>query len=184
MSQFQTKSQLMNSSEIDRSLVRLAHEIIEKTQDPGEAVVIGIRRRGAVLAERLAEKLEALAGHPFPLGVLDITLYKDDLSTVADHPVLNGTNIPFSLDGKTVILVDDVLYTGRTTLAALRALFDLGSPASVKLCVLIDRGRRELPMQPDYVGRQLETTENEIIEVKVDPIDGEERVLLVEKVAE
>jgi pyrimidine operon attenuation protein/uracil phosphoribosyltransferase len=161
----------------------LAHEILEKTETPADAAVIGIRRRGAVLAERLAGKLEALAGHPFPLGVLDISLYQDDLSTVADHPVLNGTSIPFSLHEKTVILVDDVLYTGRTTLAALRALFDLGNPASVTLCVLIDRGHRQLPVEAAYVGRQVETTEKEIIEVKVDPIDGEERVLLVEKVA-
>ena len=184
MSHFQTKSQLMSGSEVDRSLVRLTHEIIEKTPTPGSAVVIGIRRRGAVLAERLTGKLEALAGHPFPLGVLDISLYKDDLSTVADHPVLNGTNIPFSLHDKTVILVDDVLYTGRTTLAALRALFDLGNRASVRLCVLIDRGHRQFPVEAGFVGRQVDTTENEIIEVKVDPIDGEERVLLVEKVAE
>ncbi len=184
MSRFQTKSQLMSSSEVDRSVVRLAHEILEKTQAPVDVAVIGIRRRGAVLAERLAARLEALAGHPFPLGVLDISLYKDDLSTVADHPVLNGTNIPFSLQNKTVILVDDVLYTGRTTLAALRALFDLGNPAAVRLCVLIDRGHRQFPVEAGFVGRQVETTENEIIEVKVDPIDGEERVLLVEKVAE
>ena len=183
MSHFQTKSQLMSGSEVDRSLVRLAHEILEKTPAPEDVAIIGIRRRGAVLAERLAEKLEALAGHPFPLGVLDISLYKDDLTTVAEHPVLNGTQIPFSLHDKAVILVDDVLYTGRTTLTALHALFDVGNPASVALCVLIDRGHRELPIEAAYVGRQVATADNEIIEVKVDPIDGEERVLLVEKVA-
>ncbi len=184
MSHFQTKSQLMSGSEVDRSLVRLAHEIIEKSKAPEHIVVIGIRRRGAVLGERLAEKLEAVAGQPFPLGILDITLYKDDLSTVAVQPVLNGTHIPFPLQEKTVILVDDVLYTGRTTLTALRALFDIGNPASVTLCVLIDRGHRELPVEAGYVGRQVETTDDEIIEVKVDPIDGEERVLVVERVAE
>jgi len=184
MSQFQTKSQLMSGSEVDRSLVRLAHEIVEKAQPSNEVVVIGIRRRGAVLGQRLAEKLEAVAGHPFPQGILDISLYRDDLSTVADEPVLNGTHIPCSLNHKKVILVDDVLYTGRTVLTALRALFDLGKPAAVVLCVLIDRGHRELPIEAAYIGRHVETTASEIIEVKVDPIDGEERVLLVERVAE
>ena len=122
-----------------------------------------------------------MAGHSFPLGVLDINHYQDDLSTVADHPVLNSTDIPFPIDGKAVILVDDVLYTGRTTLTALHALVVHGRPGSVTLCVLIDRGHRELPIEAGYVGRHIETTVDEIVEVKVGPIDGEERVLLVEK---
>ena len=184
MNQFKTKSQLMSGSEVDRSLVRLAHEIVEKSPVAEDLVVVGIRRRGAVLGKRLAAKLEAVAGHPFPFGVLDIRLYGDDLSTVADQPILNGTHIPFSMADKTVILVDDVLYTGRTTLAALRALFDLGQPGSVALCVLIDRGHRKLPIEANYVGRQVDTADTEIIEVKVEPIDGEERVLVVERVEE
>jgi pyrimidine operon attenuation protein/uracil phosphoribosyltransferase len=183
MSQTQTKSQLMSGSEVDRSLVRLAHEIIEKTPLSQQLVVVGIHRRGAVLGERLAEKLKDVAGHEIPFGSLDITLYKDDLTTVSHHPVHNATDIAFSVDGKLVLLVDDVLYTGRTTVAALRALLDHGRPGAVRLCVLIDRGHRELPIEADYVGRRVETEDEEIVEVKVESIDGDERVLLVEKVA-
>ena len=135
-----------------------------------------------MLGERLAAKIEQLEGHPMPCGSLDITLYRDDLTTVADKPVINGTDIPFSISGLDVILVDDVLYTGRTTRAALDALFDKGRPRTVRLCTLIDRGHRELPIEARFVGKFVETTDNEIIEVKLESIDGEERVLLVEKV--
>ena len=173
----------MSGSEVDRSLVRLAHEVVEKSPSIQQLVVVGIHRRGAVLGERLAEKLTDIAGHEIPFGTLDITLYKDDLTTVSHHPVHNATDITSSLDDKLVLLVDDVLYTGRTTVAALRALLDHGRPGAVRLCVLIDRGHRELPIEADYVGRRVETEDQEIVEVKVDSIDGDERVLLVEKVA-
>ena len=182
MSATQLKSQLMTGSEIDRTLVRLAHEVVEKNDSLDRLAIVGIRRRGAVLGERLGEKITQLEKRSVPFGILDITLYRDDLTTVGDKPVLNNTEISFPVDDKDVILVDDVLYTGRTTRAALDALFDQGRPRTVQLLTLIDRGHRELPIEARFVGRFVSTTEREIIEVKVEPIDGEERVLLVEKV--
>jgi len=176
------KSQLMSASEIDRTLVRLAHEILEKTEDLDRLAFIGIRRRGVPLAERLAGKIETLESRKIPVGVLDINLYRDDLSTVGHAPVVNSTDIPFSVTGKDIILVDDVLYTGRTIRAALDALFDHGRPARVQLLALIDRGHRELPIAARYVGRTVQTTNSEIIEVKFMEIDQTEKVLLVEKV--
>ncbi len=176
------KSQLMSASEIDRTLVRLAHEILEKTADLGQLAFIGIRRRGVPLAQRLASKIESLESRKIPVGVLDINLYRDDLSTVSNAPVVNATEIPFSVTGKDIILVDDVLYTGRTIRAALDALFDHGRPARVQLLVLIDRGHRELPISARYVGRNVQTTNREIIEVKFLEIDETEKVLLVERV--
>ena len=178
------KSQLMSASEIDRTLVRLAHEILERTVDLEQLVFIGIRRRGVPLAQRLSQKIEALEQRTVPVGVLDISLYRDDLSTVSHQPVINATDIPFSIQGKDVILMDDVLYTGRTIRAALDALFDHGRPSRVQLLVLIDRGHRELPIEARYVGRMVQTSANEIIEVKFQEIDSMEKVLLVEKTAE
>jgi pyrimidine operon attenuation protein/uracil phosphoribosyltransferase len=178
------KAQLMTASEIDRTLVRLAHEILERAQDPAQLVFIGIRRRGVPLAQRLAKKIESLEKRAIPVGVLDINLYRDDLSTVSHQPVVNATDIPFAVAGKDVILMDDVLYTGRTVRAALDALFDHGRPAHVQLLVLIDRGHRELPIEAQYTGRMVQTTSNEIIEVKFLEIDGTEKVLLVEAVAQ
>jgi len=178
------KAQLMTASEIDRTLVRLAHEILERAKDPGQLVFIGIRRRGVPLAQRLAKKIESLEKRAVPVGVLDINLYRDDLSTVSNQPVVNATDIPFPVAGKDVILMDDVLYTGRTVRAALDALFDHGRPAHVQLLVLIDRGHRELPIEAQYVGRMVQTTDHEIIEVKFQEIDGMEKVLLVEAVAQ
>ena len=177
----QVKSQLMSASEIDRTLVRLAHEILEKTKDLDQLAFIGIRRRGVPLAQRLAAKIEALEKRKIPVGILDINLYRDDLSTVDLKPVLNGTDIPFSVQGKEIILMDDVLYTGRTIRAALDALFDHGRPARVQLLVLIDRGHRELPIEARYIGRTVQTTDDEIIEVKFQEIDDMEKVLLVER---
>jgi pyrimidine operon attenuation protein/uracil phosphoribosyltransferase len=184
MAATRVKTQLMSASEMDRTLVRLAHEILEKTGDLDRLAFVGIRRRGVPLAERLAAKIEAIEGRKIPVGTLDITLYRDDLSTVADRPVVSGTEIPFPVTGKDIVLMDDVLYTGRTVRAALDALFDQGRPARVQLLVLIDRGHRELPIEARYVGRYVQTTENEIIEVKFQEIDGAEKVLLVERVAE
>ena len=177
------KSQLMSASEIDRTLVRLAHEILERAEDLNKLAFVGIRRRGVPLAQRLAQKIEGLEHRKVPVGILDISLYRDDLSTVSQQPVLNATDIPFPVTGKDVILMDDVLYTGRTIRAALDALFDQGRPSRVQLLVLIDRGWRELPVEARYVGRMVQTSANEIIEVKFQEIDGIEKVLLVERMA-
>ena len=178
------KKQLMSASEIDRALVRLAHEILEKSPDLDKLAFIGIRRRGVPLAQRLAAKIKSLENREIPVGILDITLYRDDLSTVAERPIINSTDITFSIVGRDILLMDDVLYTGRTVRAALDALFDYGRPARVQLLVLIDRGHREIPVAASYIGRVVETTSNEIIEVKFQEIDNQERVLLVERVAE
>ena len=174
------KSQLMSASEIDRTVVRLAHEILERSSDLSKLVFIGIRRRGVPLAERLAKKIETLEHRKIPVGILDINLYRDDLSTVSSQPVVNATDIPFPVTGMHVVLTDDVLYTGRTVRAALDALFDQGRPSKVQLLVLIDRGWRELPVEATYVGRHVQTAANEIIEVKFQEIDGMEKVLLAE----
>jgi pyrimidine operon attenuation protein/uracil phosphoribosyltransferase len=183
MSLTREKAQLMSASEIDRTLVRLAHEILEKTKDLEQLAFIGIRRRGVPLAQRLSKKIEALESRTVPVGILDINLYRDDLSTVDIKPVVSSTEIPFSVEGKDIILMDDVLYTGRTIRAALDALFDHGRPARVQLLVLIDRGHRELPIEARFVGRNVQTTDLEIIEVKFQEIDGMEKVLLVERAA-
>lgn len=182
MSSTRLKSQLMTASEIDRTIVRLAHEVLEKTKDLDKLAFIGIRRRGVPLAKRLAAKILDLEGREVPTGTLDINLYRDDLTTVGAVPVLNSTDIPFDITGKDIILTDDVLYTGRTIRASLDALFDKGRPARVQLLVLIDRGWRELPIEARYVGRMVQTAANEIIEVKFQEIDDMEKVLLVEKV--
>jgi pyrimidine operon attenuation protein/uracil phosphoribosyltransferase len=175
------KTQLMTASEIDRTLVRLAHEVLEKSHDLDRLAFVGIRRRGVPLAMRLATKIRDLEKREVPVGILDISLYRDDLSTIADKPVVNNTDIPFDVTGKDIILMDDVLYTGRTIRAALDALFRHGRPARVQLLVLIDRGHRELPIEARYVGRMVQTTNREIIEVKFREIDELEKVLLVER---
>jgi pyrimidine operon attenuation protein / uracil phosphoribosyltransferase len=178
----QEKKQLMSASEIDRTLVRLAHEVLEKTSDLDKLAFVGIKRRGVPLAERLAAKIESLENLKIPVGILDINLYRDDLSTVSERPVLNAKQIDFSIIGKDIVLIDDVLYTGRTIRSALDALFDHGRPARVQLLVLIDRGHRELPIEARYVGRMVQTSDTEIIEVKFQEIDGTEKVLLVERI--
>jgi pyrimidine operon attenuation protein/uracil phosphoribosyltransferase len=175
------KAQLMSASEIDRTLVRLAHEILEKSVDLSRLAFIGIRRRGVPLATRLADKIKNLEKMEVPVGILDISLYRDDLSTISEKPVHNATEISFPVTGKDIILMDDVLYTGRTIRAALDALFDHGRPARVQLLVLIDRGHRELPIEAKYVGRMVQTTGAEIIEVKFQETDQMEKVLLVER---
>jgi pyrimidine operon attenuation protein/uracil phosphoribosyltransferase len=172
----------MSASEMDRTMVRLAHEILEKSSDLGRLAFVGIKRRGVPLAQRLAQKIEGLEGIGIPVGVLDINLYRDDLSTVGEHPVVHTKQMDIVVEGKDIVLMDDVLYTGRTIRAAMDALFDHGRPARVQLLVLIDRGHRELPIEARYVGRMVQTGGNEIIEVKFQEIDGLEKVLLVERV--
>ena len=174
----------MSASEIERTLVRLAHEIIEKNDGARELGIVGIRRRGVFLAQRLGEMIQRIEKTPVPVGTLDITLYRDDLSTVGAKPVVEPRPIGFNITGKDVVLCDDVLYTGRTVRAALDALFDQGRPRRVKLLTLIDRGHRELPIEATFVGRRVQTTEQEIIEVKLSETDQMERVLLVERVPE
>jgi pyrimidine operon attenuation protein/uracil phosphoribosyltransferase len=175
------KSQIMSASEIERTLVRLAHEILEKTNGVQDLVLIGIKRRGVPLAERLGRMIAAIEKTEVPVGTLDITFYRDDLSTVGEKPVVTKSDLGVEVGGKNVVLVDDVLYTGRTTRAALDALFDHGRPRRVRLLVLIDRGHRELPIEAAYVGRRVQTTDSEIIEVKLQEMDGAEKVLVVEK---
>jgi pyrimidine operon attenuation protein/uracil phosphoribosyltransferase len=175
------KNQLMSAAEIDRTLVRLAHEIVERNNGVDNLVLVGIRRRGVPLAERLAARIEQIEKAKVPVGVLEVTLYRDDLSTVGPQPVVKQEPVGVPVDGKTVILADDVLYTGRTTRAAMNALFEHGRPGRVQLCVLIDRGWRELPVEATYVGRHVQTAANEIIEVRLRESDSEERVMLVEK---
>ena len=172
----------MSASEMDRTMVRLAHEVLEKTDDLSKLAFIGIRRRGVPVAQRLARKIESLEKIQIPVGVLDIKLYRDDLSQVDVKPVVSDTKIDFNVAGMDVVLMDDVLYTGRTIRAALDALFELGRPARVQLLVLIDRGHRELPIEAQYIGRKVPTSSREIIEVKFQEVDELEKVLLVEKV--
>ncbi len=171
----------MSASEIDRTLVRLVHEIIEKNDGAKDLGLVGIRRRGVFLAQRLGQMIERIEKTAIPQGTLDITLYRDDLSTLGHKPVVQKTELEFAITGKTIVLVDDVLYTGRTTRAALDALFHQGRPKRVQLCVLIDRGHRELPVEATFVGRKVQTTTREIIEVRLQEIDNEEKVLVVEK---
>jgi pyrimidine operon attenuation protein/uracil phosphoribosyltransferase len=173
------KSQLMSASEIDRTLVRLAHEILERNNGLEGVVLVGICRRGVPLAERLARKMTEIEKMSPPVETLDITLHRDDLLRIDQKPVVRQP-LRFSVEGKTVILVDDVLFTGRTTRAALDALVDHGRPRRVELCVLIDRGHRELPIQANYVGRVLQTSGTEVIEVRLHEVDSQDRVMLCE----
>ena len=175
------KVQLMSASEIERTLVRLVHEIIEKNHGAAELGIVGIRRRGVFLAQRLGEMIQRIEKTPVPVGTLDITLYRDDLSTVGPKPVVQKSEIGFAVTGKNIVLTDDVLYTGRTVRAALDALFSQGRPKQVQLCVLIDRGHRELPIEATFVGRRVQTSAQEIIEVKLRELDEAEKVLLVER---
>ncbi len=174
------KGRLMSASEIERTLVRLAHEIVEKNEGAANIGLIGIKRRGVPLAERIGKLIAGIEKRPIDTGVLDISFYRDDLSTQGPRPVVTPGAIGFDVTGRDVILMDDVLYTGRTIRAALDALFDHGRPKSVQLLVLIDRGHRELPIQATYTGRNVPTSSREIIEVKLNEIDGQEQVLLVE----
>jgi pyrimidine operon attenuation protein/uracil phosphoribosyltransferase len=176
------KGRLMSASEIERTLVRLAHEVVEKSNGSEGLVMIGIKRRGVPLADRLAKLISGIEKHPVETGVLDIQFYRDDLSTADIRPVVTPGAVGCEIVGKDVVLCDDVLYTGRTVRAALDALFDHGRPRRVQLAVLIDRGHRELPIEATYVGKRVPTSSREIIEVKFQEVDNDEQVLLVERV--
>lgn len=176
------KAEIMNPNEISRALRRIAHEVMEKNIDREKNVAfVGIQRRGVPLARRLAAEVKTSYSVDIPVGVLDITMYRDDLSLLNTHPVLNGTDMPFVVDGKILILVDDVLYTGRTARAAMDALIDMGRPGKIQLVALVDRGHRELPIRADYVGKNVPTSRDEIIHVLLPEVDGEERVILAER---
>ena len=174
------KAQIMSASEIERTLVRLVHEIVEKSDGAKDLGLVGIRRRGVFLAQRIGQMISRIEKTPVPVGALDITYYRDDLSPLS-KPVVHKTDIGFPVTGKKIVLVDDVLYTGRTTRAAMDALFRSGRPRQVQLCVLIDRGHRELPIDASFVGRRVQTTERQMIELHLKEVDGEEKVFLVEK---
>ncbi|MGE0886310.1 MAG: bifunctional pyr operon transcriptional regulator/uracil phosphoribosyltransferase PyrR [Blastocatellales bacterium] len=177
--EFIEKSVVMSAGDVNRVLARMASQIVENNPDLSGVLLVGIRRRGVPLAERIAAKIKEMDGVDVATGALDITLYRDDLTTVADRPVINKTELPSNITGKTIILVDDVLYTGRTIRAAMDELIDFGRPRRVQLAVLIDRGWRELPIQADYVGKFVTTTEEEIIKVMLPEFDETEQVLLV-----
>lgn len=175
------KAQILDHEGIRRALVRIAHEIIERNKGTENLALIGIRRRGVPLAERLAKKILEIEGSSVPVGVLDITLYRDDLSTLNPQPVVHQTQVDFPVAGKRIVLVDDVLYTGRTVRAAMDAIMDLGRPKVIQLAVLIDRGHRELPIRADYVGKNVPTSRREVVAVRLLEIDGEDRVVIMEK---
>ncbi len=178
--QLREKGRLLSGSEIERTLVRLAHEIVERNHGATNLGLVGIKRRGVPLAERIAKIISTIEKHPIDTGVLDISFYRDDLSTRGARPVVESAEIGFDIAGRDIILIDDVLFTGRTVRAALDGLFDHGRPKSVQLLVLIDRGHRELPIEAKYIGRVVPTSSREIIEVKLREVDHDEQVLLVE----
>ncbi|MGE5582500.1 MAG: bifunctional pyr operon transcriptional regulator/uracil phosphoribosyltransferase PyrR [Bacillota bacterium] len=177
------KAQVMDEENIRRALYRLSHEITEHNKGTSDLLLVGIRSRGVPLANRLADFISQTEGNRIPVGVLDITFYRDDLSMVSSQPVIRRTEMPFNIFNKKIILVDDVLFTGRTVRAAMDALMDLGRPACIQLAVLIDRGHRELPIRADFVGKNVPTAKREGVQVKLKEIDGEDRVLIVENEA-
>ena len=172
---------LHNQEDIEKSVRRIAHEILEKNREGKDLVLIGIRKRGVTLAKRLSVTIQEVGGIEVPIGALDINLYRDDLSEVAAQPILRKTEVPYAVKGKKVILVDDVLYTGRTVRAALDAIIDLGRPCSIQLAVLLDRGHRELPIRADYVGKNVPTSQGELVEVRLMEDDGIDEVIIQEE---
>lgn len=174
------KAKILDANGIRRSLTRIAHEILEKNKGVENLILVGIRRRGVPLAERLSRLIQEIEGKTVRVGKLDITLYRDDLTALGDQPVVHGTEIPWDIVGKRIVLVDDVLYTGRTVRAAMDALVDLGRPQYIQLAVLIDRGHRELPIRADFVGKNVPTSRRELIHVKLVEIDGEDEVVIME----
>lgn len=177
------KSKILDKESIDKALKRMAHEIIENTKTMDDTVLIGIKKRGAYIAEKLADHIRAISGHRPPVGALDITLYRDDLTQASEQPVVHATEITFDIENKRIVLVDDVLFTGRTIRCALDALIDFGRPKLIQLAVLVDRGHRELPIRADYVGKNIPTAISEVIEVRLSESDGKDEVVLCEKPA-
>ena len=177
-----TDRQIMTGDEIRRAIVRISHEIVEKQAGAQGLALVGIQRRGVPLARRIADAIEEHEKVRLPVGALDITFYRDDLSLVAQQPIVKGTDLPFDLNGATVVLVDDVLYTGRTIRAAMDALIDFGRPRAIRLSVLIDRGHRELPIRADHVGKNVPTSREEIVHVHVAEIDGDDEVTITRQV--
>jgi pyrimidine operon attenuation protein/uracil phosphoribosyltransferase len=175
------KARILDKEGIDKSLKRIAHEIVENDADLGNTALIGIKNRGAYVAERLADRIKEIAGTLPEVGALDITLYRDDLTQVSEQPIVHSTEITFNIDKKRVILVDDVLYTGRTIRCALDALVDFGRPSKIQLAVLIDRGHRELPIRADYVGKNVPTSVKELVEVRLAESDGKDEVVVCER---
>ncbi|MFW5976493.1 MAG: bifunctional pyr operon transcriptional regulator/uracil phosphoribosyltransferase PyrR [Bacillota bacterium] len=180
--QLQFKKEIMDKEEMSRSITRIAHEIIEKNKGTKDLAIVGIRTRGVPLAKRLANRINEIEKIGIPYGILDITLYRDDLSQVANKPQVKKTEIDFDITDKKIVLADDVLYTGRTARAAMDALIDFGRPRSIQLAIMIDRGHRELPIRADYVGKNIPTARNEVIEVKFKETDGKDKVFLMEKI--
>ncbi|MBI5150770.1 MAG: bifunctional pyr operon transcriptional regulator/uracil phosphoribosyltransferase PyrR [Candidatus Omnitrophica bacterium] len=176
-----TSSKILDQDAVRRALTRIAHEILEKNKGTGDLCIVGIRTRGAVLAERLKECVCQIEGTEVPVGILDITLYRDDLTLVATQPVVRETSINFDITGKRLVLVDDVLFTGRTIRAALDALIDLGRPASIQLAVLIDRGHRELPIRADYVGKNIPTSLDQNVKVILEEVDNKTDEVVVKE---
>jgi pyrimidine operon attenuation protein/uracil phosphoribosyltransferase len=173
-----TKARVMDADDLRRAITRIAHEILERNSGTDNLAVIGIQTRGACLARRVADVIRGIEGTDVPVGVLDITLYRDDLQTIAEQPVVNESDIPFDVQGRTIVLVDDVLYTGRTVRAALDEIIDFGRPRAVHLAVVVDRGHRELPIRADYVGKNVPTSSGEIVVVRVTEKDGVDEVLI------
>jgi len=174
------KAVILTPEDINRIITRLSHEILEKNRGTENLVLVGLRTRGAFIAERISQRIKEIEGVEVPTGYLDVTLYRDDFRTRLKQPSVEVTNIPFQIDGKNVVLIDDVLYTGRTVRAALDALMDFGRPTRIYLAVLVDRGHRELPIRADFVGKNIPTSIGEEVKVKMKEIDGEDTVLLVE----
>ena len=178
--QVREKTELIDGEGLRRAITRIAHEIIERNGGAGSIVLVGIRRRGFPIAKRIAAKIHELEGLDVPVGALDITLYRDDLQMIAHQPVVSGTEIPFDIDDKVVVLVDDVLYTGRTVRAALDELIDFGRPRAIQLAIIVDRGHREIPIRADFVGKNVPTSKREVIMVAVAEVDGHDGVSLGE----
>lgn len=172
------KTAILTKEEIARAVTRISHEILEKNRDSGNLAMVGIRSRGYFIAERIAASIHQISGKELPVGALDITLYRDDLGVASEQPMVHKTEIDFDIESKNVILVDDVLYTGRTIRCALDALIDFGRPKTIQLAVLIDRGHRELPIRADYVGKNLPTSQKEAVQVKLEEMDGEDSVFI------
>jgi len=175
------KAIILDKDTLNRTITRIAHEILEKNKGVANLCLIGIRNRGVYLAQRLAENIKRIEGEDVAVGILDITLYRDDLTLVSSQPIVHKTEIDFDINDKTVILVDDVLYTGRTVRAALDALVDFGRPKIIQMAVLVDRGHRELPIRADFVGKNIPTAKNETIEVRLEETDGKDEVVIIEK---